>query len=333
MSLRLPAALTLCSIVLFAGAVHGYLKLGADVGGKVVSLHWSAQPVRYFVTDRDAGAVRAADLQAAVGRGFATWGAEPAVSISAQFVGFTSAEPFTDDAATVIGFRARPDLSRTLAATTFVFDEPTGEILESDIFFNSAFSWSAQPAGEASKYDVGSIAVHEIGHLLGLSHSALGETEVVEGDRRAVLALGAVMFPIAYPPGNTLGRTLRADDVAGMTDLYGRPEVRGQLGSLSGRVTLNGAGVFGAHVTAFNSATGQTIGSFSLAPSGEFVIAGLARGLYIVRAEPLDDADLDSFFEDPSLVATGFRPAYASRLAVVPAGGAGSRLEIRVSPK
>jgi hypothetical protein len=55
--------------------------------------------------------------------------------------------------------------------------------------------------------------------------------------------------------------------------------------------------------------------------------------LYVVRAEPLDDADLDGFFDVSTEVNTAFRPAFASRLVAVPAGGSGTRVDITVSPK
>ena len=89
----------------------------------------------------------------------------------------------------------------------------TGEIIESDIFLNSTFAWSVAAGGEPGRQDVESIALHEIGHLHGLGHSMLGETELIGGGRR-VLGAEAVMFPIAFTAG-TLNRTLRADDIAG----------------------------------------------------------------------------------------------------------------------
>ena len=107
-----------------------------------------------------------------------------------------------------------------LASTSFLVDRVTGALLESDIFFNSAFPWSVAPAGATGRFDLESIALHEIGHLSGLGHSALGETELRDGGGRRVLAAEAVMFPIAFTAGSIAARTLKADDIAGISDLY-----------------------------------------------------------------------------------------------------------------
>jgi len=329
-------ALLVAVVVGLAGlspSVHAYLKLGTPVGGAIVPIRWGAMPVRYLVTNRDVTGVTAPDLQAAVSRAFATWSDVSTASVAAEFVGYTSADPFVDDGATVIGFRARPDLDRTLGATTFALETSTGRIVESDIFLNSSFQWSATQTGTPGRYDVESIALHEVGHLLGLSHSALGETEFVDATRRRVIGKGSVMFPIAFPAGNILDRTLRTDDKAGISDLYGTTAFVRQTGSISGRVRLNGEGVFGAHVIAFNPSTNETVGAFSLTSQGEFVIAGLSPGLYVVRAEPLDDADADSFLDGSSVVNVNFKVGYASKLVSVPAGGSAGAVQITVQPK
>lgn len=314
-------------------SVQAYLKLGVTVNGRVISLRWNRQPVRYFVTNRDVAGVTAPQLQAATARAFDEWSSVDGVTLSSTFVGMTGALPFDEDGISVVGFDSRPDLERTLGATTFVVDTVTGDILESDIFLNSEFDWSVAPSGTPSRYDVESIMVHELGHLIGLGHSALGETELIAADRRRVLGAAAVMFPIAYSAGNILDRDLKADDRAGLMDLYGDGATSQRLGSISGRVRLNGTGVFGAHVTAFNPASGDLFGTFVLGSQGQFAVAGLPPGLYVVRVEPLDDADIDSFFSEDADVNIDFMTAYYPKLVAVPAGGSAGTIEITVRSK
>ena len=324
--LVLSAALALLTVPAAA-----YLKLGTRVGTGTVTLEWNAFPISYFVTDRGATAVSAQQFADVVQRGFAVWQEVDGVQITSRFGGFTQAEPDLGDDATVLGFVNRPDEDRVLAATSFLIDTSNGEIVESDIFFNTFFPWSVTSAGETGRFDLESIAVHEIGHLLGLGHSALGETEVRPGGRR-VIGAQAVMFPIAFSPGSVTSRTLKPDDIAGLRDIYGTSAIRRQTGSISGRVTKNGAGILGAHVVAFNPRTGALVGGFTLNENGDFVIAGLEPGPHVLRAEPLDDGDLESFLDTES-VDTDFAVTFHDRLAVVPRGGGTSRIEIKVGAK
>jgi hypothetical protein len=325
--------LTVALIWTVVSPLEAYLKFDTVTSTGVVTVKWNRPPVRYVVTDRGVPGVSASEFQAAVGRAFSTWQSVPTSSVSFDFGGFVGAVPFEEDGMTTLGFLDRPDLERVLGATGLTIDTLTGEIVEADIFFNAAFPWSVAANGEPDRFDLESIALHEIGHLVGLGHSAIGETEIRQGGGRRVIGAETVMFPVAFSPGSIVDRTLRADDVAAVSDLYPDGRFRTETGSVQGRVTKDGRGVFGAHVVAFSLRTGALIGAFTLNEAGEFAMAGLSPGPHVVRVEPLDDADIDGFFDDPGRVDVDFRIAFHDRVVVVPRGATAGPIEIPVKSK
>ena len=157
--------------------------------------------------------------------------------------------------------------------TTFV-----GQIVKADLVFNPASTFTTDgscPAGSDCQ-DMQTVATHEVGHFLGLNHSGV---------------VRSIMFPAA----STL-ETLSNDDVAGISQLYPKSVPEVATGSISGQITLNGAGIFGAHVFA-ESVTGNAsfggnirkspIGTLTR-PDGSYTLQGLPGDSYIVVAEPLD---------------------------------------------
>jgi hypothetical protein len=328
---RRTILLALCWLSAGAGA-SAYLTFGVPAGGRTVVVRWPQDELRYFLTDRDAPGVSAGEMRAAIERAAARWQAVPTARVALSFVGFTGRSPSEEDGLSTLGFEHRPDLDQTLGVTSFLVDETTGEILESDVLFNTAFAWSVAAAGEPGRFDLESIAVHELGHFMGLGHSALGETEVRPGGGRRVLAAGTVMFPIAFSPGTTSGRSLHADDVAGVSDLYPGGGFEEATGSLSGTVTLDGLGILGAHVIAFHLESGRLVGGFSVNADGQFSIGGLEPGPHLVRVEPLDDVNEGDVFDEDAAVETNFAVTAHDRIVVVPQGGSAS-VDIEVVPR
>jgi hypothetical protein len=324
--------LLLLAVVLAATAVpvHGYSHFGTGVG--TTRLHWATMPIRWFATDRSVPGVSSTEFRTALERAFKTWEDVPTASIQFVFGGMTALEPDQDDNLSVLGFQNHPEMDRVLAATSFDFNDDTGELLEADIFFNSFFEWSTAVGGDASRFDLESVAVHEIGHLLGLGHSAIGETELRPEGGRRVLGSGAVMFPISIGRGSIADRVLQPDDIAGISDLYPEGNFEDTTGGVHGRVRRGTAAIIGAHVVVFNPRTRALVGGFSLGNDGEFQILGLAPGPYVVRVEPLDDADIDSFFDLDS-IDIDFQVTYYPRLVVAPSGGVGDSVTVTVQPK
>jgi Matrixin len=185
-----------------------------------------------------------------------------------------------------------------------------GQILDADIYFNPSSSMItiATPAALATArtaYDFESLLIHELGHTLGFSHSAV---------------FAAMMYPFAPAPGTFSGRRPTAqqldaplgdDDRTGLRVLYPAPTDTVNVGSLSGQIVAANplslpssppgvTGIFGAHVVAVDAASGAvigaTLGGWSCAApgpaqfDGTYEISHLPVGhSYQVYAEPLDN--------------------------------------------
>jgi hypothetical protein len=153
-----------------------------------------------------------------------------------------------------------------------VLSGSTGDeiIAEADIVLNRDLQWFTEfnPSRTAVNH-VETVALHEIGHLLGLNHAAVG---------------GSTMFwHISDAVGASSG--LSSDELSGIRSVYGQPS--GGTGRLLGAVTSGGVGVKGAVVVVEDS-DGRLVGSAVSRNGGSYEVGGLAPGVYRVRVTPLD---------------------------------------------
>ena len=154
-----------------------------------------------------------------------------------------------------------------VAITPVDFDPRSGQILDADIVFNAKnYKFSTDLTG--GTFDIQSIATHEVGHFIGLDHSAV---------------IGATMNPFASTQDTRL-RTLEQDDIAGASAIY---PISSPPGVIEGTITRNGQPVSGAHVVA-EDVDGVPCSAGLSDGAGNFRIAGLEQGQYVVYAEPLD---------------------------------------------
>lgn len=106
-----------------------------------------------------------------------------------------------------------PYEGKALAATLVTLNARTNEMLDTDIAINGESAgfriFEGSVSAEETRYDLQNTLTHEVGHALGLMHNMSDER--------------TVMFPSAAP-GETSKRTLAADDIAGLVELYGKYE-------------------------------------------------------------------------------------------------------------
>jgi Matrixin len=211
-----------------------------------------------------------------------------------------------------------------------------GQILDSDTLFRNdgqavfaTPSALSTPAGQGA-YDLQSLLTHELGHWMGLGHSAV---------------IRAMMFPYAPPPGLFLGdrpslsapdAPLSDDDRTGIRTLYPDPDDTLNVGALRGRIVPANSfalaavapvgagsyvtGIVGAHVVAVDSDSGSVVAgalsgwscsSPTSSPQwdGTFDLERLPIGHnYALYAEPLigiaQPSDFGDILSDPCVGAT-----------------------------
>ncbi|HLH31739.1 MAG TPA: IPT/TIG domain-containing protein, partial [Terriglobia bacterium] len=235
---------------------------------------WATMPVQFWINQSGSSQIGNGSEFEAIKSAFQTWQNVSIAKIQFQYMGTTPVSTVGQDGMNVVTFvdSSVPLGSETIATTfSFFTVDSTGSlaIQEADIAFSTtaAFSTSADPG----KYDIQAVATHEVGHLLGLDHSAL---------------LSSVMTPYGVP-GELDQRTLAYDDIAGVAWIYPQDSNFSTLSAISGTVTQAGTPVFGAHVVALD-ATGTVNASTITNSDGTYEIDFLPAGAYHLYAEPLD---------------------------------------------
>ena len=285
-------AAALAAAFLFPPPAKSYLSQYAGSNGNATRVRWDFTdfPVQWNLNPNIGANVSGSTVQDTVRAAFATWSTAPntAVSISRGADSQITAPAF--DGTNLICFTCVTDFNSdgTLAVTFTTTANGAGaddkhggksrfagQILDADILFNPAVTFTMD--GSAGS-DLQTDLTHEIGHFLGLDHSAV---------------VKATMFPYAPP----MERTLSSDDVAAISTLYPKASPDVETGTIFGKVTMtDGSAVFGAHVFADSTTNAPAypgsvrktpIGSLTM-PDGNYEIRGIPPDRYTVAAEPLD---------------------------------------------
>jgi MYXO-CTERM domain-containing protein len=179
-------------------------------------LYWKGACVGYSVNSHATASTPLSTATSVINQAFTAWNdvtcAGP-VGIRASNVGAVDCAEVRYNPngpnQNVIIFRDRgwpySDPNNTLGLTTVTFNADTGEIYDADMELNATGgNLSTSSVVPANGFDLLSVVTHEAGHFLGLAHATDSS---------------ATMYA-SYKPGTSALRTLAADDVAGICDIY-----------------------------------------------------------------------------------------------------------------
>ena len=186
------------------------------------------------------------------------------------------------------GYLDAPPEVGVIAVTRIRSHFATGHITDADIIFNGRdFRFSTglfvQPGSWINLKDV---AVHEIGHLLGLEHTPLDGPPHIR----------PTMNPFNHSDDSGQAQSLEPDDIAGVSFLYPAISYQASVGSIAGQVRdFDQQPLFGTHIKAENLDTGELFSTVSGAePSaatvGHYRLHGLPPGRYRLSLAPISGA-------------------------------------------
>lgn len=230
------------------------------IDGAPTPIAWPAGafPIEYAVAS--SATAKIANGEAVIGRSFETWSTVPGSKVDFRSGGTRPLQAGRDG---VNSISVNDELFASagfLAFTTTWFDD-SGVIQESDIQIDGSI------LGDRPKLE--GLIEHEIGHLLGLDHSAV---------------VSSTMYPFVASNGLS---GLDSDDRIAIASIYPSPDFEATRGVFRGSVFGSTGPLFGAQVVAVNDA-GSPVSSGLTNREGRFEIRGLPSGSYRLYVEPLD---------------------------------------------
>jgi len=251
-------------------------------------IHLETRTIRYYLDEAAYSETNRKQELDAIRVAFDQWQSVPNTDLHFEDAGFIEGEPVINlfDNTNMIYWEKESflvnggldDIRGFLGLTYRAYFEDAN-MVEADIVFNGIErGWTtdfANPPFGAAFTE--SIAMHEIGHLIGMEHSSIGSSTMMWRDR--------------YGPNNQLD--LSMDDVAFVQAYYPAKGLSSQLGSLRGKVQLNGLGLPGA-VILLEDTDGNLIQGTISEPAndawedGFYQMKAIPPGAYLLRVCPLD---------------------------------------------
>ena len=268
------------------------------------SVNRSTRAIRYYLQeDAFSEANRDSELDS-VRNAFGQWAAVPNSSIKFEEVGLISGpvDVNTQNGTNVVYWAKNSTLVngetadiRGLLGVAFIsgFAE-LPMIAESDIVFNGVENdWFTDfSAKEDSRQFIEGVAIHEIGHLLGLAHSTIG---------------GATMSFDSGGSGVGTVVGLSPDEIAFVDQAYGNGDHLATRGTVSGVISKNGQPVYGASIVLEDETGAIVTGGISRlqsaeGPDGHYIIQGIPAGNYHIRVHPLQPDTSNDWVVIPAII-------------------------------
>ncbi|MDT7543370.1 MAG: hypothetical protein QOE33_3274 [Acidobacteriota bacterium] len=295
-----------------------------------VPVHWATNTITVYLASSvnapPANIKAGSDVEGAVRRALHRWSNAANINFDIRTGGPDAVGASNDGFSVISVSSANASFvpAATPGRTRISFDPNTGAIAEADVAINPNLLFSTD--GTHATYDLESTLAHEIGHFLGLDHSAL---------------VGATMQPHQVQNFTSGGfnltqitaRTLSDDDLAGIRALYGQRTPRA-VGSVQGALNYAFAG---AHVWVEDATSGRVVASAITKADGSYRIDQIPPGNYRVRAEHLDEPVRASEITSPtgpySNINAGHAFQAAATAVTVTAGGVTTvALVVNVAP-
>ena len=254
-------------------------------GGSPFYWNGPSPSLQLYVNPENSGEISHQTVEDMVDYSIAQWNNKGNISVSRQSA--SSPEEGRND----LYFSGGPDSIQfgrgVLGVTLLTYEGSTGRLVEADIIINDNPSYSDNFVTTTGTY-LGNIISHEIGHFLGLSHGQVHES--------------TMLFRIFKGQ-----HSLHSDDKEALGNIYPLPSgsthyiprgtLRGKVGGLnSSRGTT--VGIFGAHVQAIASSTGNVVSSIVTSPSGSFSLSLPIDETYYLYIAPIrSGVGLQEYFD------------------------------------
>ncbi|MGH9424242.1 MAG: matrixin family metalloprotease, partial [Thermoanaerobaculia bacterium] len=259
MSLRTLLIIATVFVIVVVPA-FGAARLTYFNNGVLIPVSWpdGSFPIRYAIDRRVAQLIP--DVSALLDRAGKDWASVPDSNLAFQSLGVTDGASAGKDGRNTISIAGDLFADQKFIAMTTNWYDDSGHIIEADM--------QIDPQAISGGYNLQQMVDHEMGHVLGLDHSAV---------------LSSVMYPYI---GTDKTTALDSDDRIAISTAYAKTKpVAGA--TLEGRVYGDDGGIFAAQVVAVND-EGEPVATALSDRNGNFSLPGVPSGSYRIYAEPLD---------------------------------------------